>query len=191
MRQYFDLPPLPDSRNELHCPRGHLALVPIPEELRYWDNVYGFDYSSIKKIALKEPLVDTVDAKAIVSTACAFKSIDILTVNKEDLNFKVPFSITANRDDYIHAFISWFDISFDACHKPVNFSTAPYAQYTHWKQTVFYTQEAMTVKKDETISGELTCSPNSRNPRDLDIVIDFEFNGKQMSLKEKNEYRMC
>ncbi|KAI1298192.1 type I protein arginine N-methyltransferase Rmt1 [Mortierella claussenii] len=161
------------------------------EKIGYWDNVYGFDYSSIKKIALKEPLVDTVDAKAIVTNACAFKDIDILTVKKEDLNFKVPFSITATRDDYIHAFISWFDISFDACHKPVTFSTAPYAQYTHWKQTVFYTKDAMTVKKDETITGELTCSPNARNPRDLDIIIDYEFNGKQMSVKEKNEYRMC
>ncbi|KAG0205012.1 type I protein arginine N-methyltransferase Rmt1 [Mortierella sp. NVP41] len=161
------------------------------EKIGYWDNVYGFDYSSIKKIALKEPLVDTVDAKAIVTNACGFKDIDILTVKKEDLDFKVPFSITANRNDFVHAFISWFDISFDACHKPVNFSTGPHAKYTHWKQTVFYTQEAMTVKAGETISGELTCSPNARNPRDLDIIIDYEFNGQEMSVKEKNEYRMC
>lgn len=156
-----------------------------------WDNVYGFDYSAIKKIALREPLVDTVDAKAVVTNAHAFKHIDILTVQKEDLDFKVPFTLTATRNDFIHAFISWFDISFDACHKPVNFSTAPYAQYTHWKQTVFYTKDAMTIRKDETITGELTCSPNARNPRDLDIVIDFDFKGQQMSLQEKNEYRMC
>ncbi|KAG0366737.1 S-adenosyl-L-methionine-dependent methyltransferase [Gamsiella multidivaricata] len=161
------------------------------EKIGYWDNVYGFDYSSIKKVALKEPLVDTVDAKAIVTTECAFKNIDILTVKKEDLAFKVPFSITAKRDDYIHAFISWFDIWFDACHKPVHFSTGPFANYTHWKQTVFYTKDAMTIKEGETITGELTCAPNGRNPRDLDIVIDYEFSGKQMSLKEKNEYRMC
>ncbi|KAF9963665.1 type I protein arginine N-methyltransferase Rmt1 [Modicella reniformis] len=161
------------------------------EKIGFWDNVYGFDYSAIRRIALREPLVDTVDSKAIVTNACAFKHIDILTIKKEDLDFKVPFTLTANRNDFIHAFISWFDISFDACHKPVNFSTSPYGQYTHWKQTVFYTKDAMTIRKDETITGELTCAPNARNPRDLDIVIDFDFKGQQMSLNEKNEYRMC
>lgn len=63
----------------------------------------------------------------------------------------------------IHAFLGWFDCSFDACHKPVKFSTGPHAKYTHWKvghctpwdffirltgknqQTVFYTQEPLTV----------------------------------------------
>ncbi|KAG0237976.1 type I protein arginine N-methyltransferase Rmt1 [Actinomortierella wolfii] len=161
------------------------------EKIDFWDNVYGFDYSSIKKIALREPLVDTVDAKAIVTDWCAFKEIDINTVKKEDLAFTVPFQLKATRDDYVHAFIAWFDISFDACHKPVKFSTAPYAQYTHWKQTVFYTHEAMTVKAGEVIKGELTCFPNKKNPRDLDITIDYEFNGERMSIKEKNEYRMC
>jgi len=32
-----------------------------------WDNVYGFDYSCIKEVALREPLVDTVDLKAVVT----------------------------------------------------------------------------------------------------------------------------
>ena len=32
-----------------------------------WDNVYGFDYSCIKDIALREPLVDTVELKAVVT----------------------------------------------------------------------------------------------------------------------------
>lgn len=31
--------------------------------------MYGFDYSCIKEIALKEPLVDTVDVKAVVTKA--------------------------------------------------------------------------------------------------------------------------
>lgn len=35
-----------------------------------WDDVYGFDYSCIKEIALKEPLVDTVDLKAVVTNPC-------------------------------------------------------------------------------------------------------------------------
>lgn len=38
-----------------------------------WDNVYGFDYSCIKDIALREPLVDTVDLKAVVTDPCLIK----------------------------------------------------------------------------------------------------------------------
>lgn len=38
-----------------------------------WDNVYGFDYSCIKDIALREPLVDTVDLKAVVTDPCMIK----------------------------------------------------------------------------------------------------------------------
>ena len=39
-----------------------------------WDNVYGFDYSCIKDIALREPLVDTVELKAVVTDPCLVKA---------------------------------------------------------------------------------------------------------------------
>ena len=78
--------------------------------------MYGFDYSCIKDIALREPLVDTVDLKAVVtdpclvkvrlSNPCAFictkfvtKHIDLLTAKKEDLTFTAPFSLNPTRDD--------------------------------------------------------------------------------------------
>ncbi|THG98393.1 hypothetical protein EW026_g3779 [Hermanssonia centrifuga] len=144
------------------------------EKINFWDNVYGFDYSCIKEIALREPLVDTVELKSVVTDPCQIKHIDLLTVKKEDLTFKVPFSLTATRNDYVHAFLAWFDISFAACHKPVKFSTGPHAKYTHWKQTVFYTPDTLTVSAGENITGELTCAPNARNPRDLDIAIEYK-----------------
>ena len=106
------------------------------EKMDFWDNVYGFNMSCIKSIALKEPLVDTVDPKAVVTTACPFREIDLYTVKIEDLQFEVPFKIQALRDDYIHAFLAYFDITFAACHKPVRFSTGPHAKYTHWKQVI-------------------------------------------------------
>ncbi|ORY27214.1 protein arginine n-methyltransferase [Naematelia encephala] len=152
------------------------------EKINYWDDVYGFDYSCIKDIALKEPLVDCVELKSVVSHPCAIKHIDIKTVQKEDLIFKVPFELKATRNDYVHAFLGWFDISFSCCHKPIQFSTGPHAkyrQYTHWKQTVFYTPETLTVSENESIRGTLTCAPNARNNRDLDITIDYEVVGRE------------
>lgn len=105
----------------------------------------------------------------------------------------------------IHAFIAWFDIVFECTHKKVKFSTGPHAQYTHWKyvcnpallfghsillnrQTVFYTPSTITITDGQEITGEVSCSPNARNNRDLDITISY-------SLGEEKEnivvYKMC
>ncbi|CAG8586111.1 8123_t:CDS:2 [Paraglomus brasilianum] len=160
------------------------------EKIEFWDNVYGFDFSSIKSVALREPLVDTVDYKAVLTDACAIMDIDLNTVQKSDLSFTVPFELTSQRDDYIHAFIGWFDIAFNACHKPIRFSTGPHAKYTHWKQTVFYTHETITVEKGEIIKGTVTCAPNKKNNRDLDIEIAFDFHGSVCSVSEVCKYKM-
>jgi protein arginine N-methyltransferase 1 len=148
------------------------------EKINFWDNVYGFDYSCIKDIALREPLVDTVELKAVVTDPYLLKHVNLLTAKKEDLAFSAPFTLTATRNDYIHAFLAWFDISFDCTHKKIQFSTGPHAQYTHWKQTVFYTPSTITISSGEKIRGTLSCAPNSRNNRDLDIAIEYTTSGE-------------
>lgn len=40
------------------------------DKINWWENVYGFDMSCIKKIATTEPLVDMVEANQIASTFC-------------------------------------------------------------------------------------------------------------------------
>ena len=40
------------------------------EKIGFWDDVYGFDYSCMKEIAMKEPLVDTVDLRSVVTNPC-------------------------------------------------------------------------------------------------------------------------
>jgi len=101
-------------------------------------------------------------------------SIDLHTVQVSDLAFTAPFSLPIRRNDFAHALIAWFDIDFSECHKPIKFSTGPHAKYTHWKQTVFYLNEQLTVKQGENITGVLSCKPTEKNPRDLDIKIAYE-----------------
>ena len=50
-----------------------LVCVPVFLHLSGWENVYGFDMSCIKEVAIKEPLVDVVDPKQLVSSACLIK----------------------------------------------------------------------------------------------------------------------
>ena len=53
------------------------------------------------------------------------------------------------RDDKVHALVAWFDIEFKNLTNPQKFSTGPDAKYTHWKQTVFYLPEALTVRQGD------------------------------------------
>ncbi|KRT83604.1 methyltransferase [Oryctes borbonicus] len=160
------------------------------EKINWWDDVYGFDMSSIRKVAISEPLVDVVDPKQVVTNACLVKEVDLYTVQKADLEFSAPFHLQVRRNDYVQALVTFFNVEFTKCHKRVGFSTAPEAPYTHWKQTVFYFEDYMTVKKNEEIYGTFEMKPNPRNNRDLDFVIEIDFKGELGEVHEMNRYRM-
>lgn len=51
----------------------HIDCVVQSHPLTVWDNVYGFNYSCLKDVALREPLVDTVEMKAVVTNPCLVK----------------------------------------------------------------------------------------------------------------------
>ncbi|XP_044731074.1 protein arginine N-methyltransferase 1 isoform X2 [Chrysoperla carnea] len=160
------------------------------EKINWWDDVYGFDMSSIRKVAISEPLVDVVDPKQVVTNACLVKEVDLYTVQKADLDFSSPFHLQVRRNDYIQALVTFFNVEFTKCHKRLGFSTAPEAPYTHWKQTVFYFDDTMIVKKNEEIYGVFSMKPNNRNNRDLDFIIELDFKGELGEVHETNRYRM-
>lgn len=158
-----------------------------------WDNVWGFDYTPLKYTAMTEPLVDTVDLKAVVTDPSPIVTLDLYTCTTADLAFRVPYALKARRSDFVHAIIAWFDIEFTACHKPIRFSTGPHTKYTHWKQTVFYLQDVLTVEEGEEIVGELENKPSEKNHRDLDITISYKLNTDDMHRQANGTgvYKMC
>jgi protein arginine N-methyltransferase 1 len=158
-----------------------------------WDNVYGFDYSPLKATALTEPLVDTVEIKAVVTDPTPVLTLDLYTCTTADLAFSSPFTLDCRRNDFIHALIAWFDIDFTACHKPIRFSTGPHTKYTHWKQTVFYLREVLTVEQGEQIKGVLDNKPNDKNKRDLDVKISYKLETADPLRQAEGscEYKMC
>ena len=161
------------------------------DKIEFWDNVYGFNMGCIKEQAIQEPLVDIVDPDQICTNTCKIKEIDIRTMKKEDATFSAPYKLTATRNDYIHAIVASFDIKFDCgVHKTLSFSTSPRARATHWKQTVFYLEDHVTVHQNESLTGRINVKPNDKNPRDLDIDFTFECNGKLSKLNAAQSYKM-
>ncbi|KAJ4394407.1 Nuclear SAM-dependent mono-and asymmetric methyltransferase [Gnomoniopsis smithogilvyi] len=163
------------------------------EKIGFWDNVYGFNYSPLKATALTEPLVDTVEMKAVVTDPAGVLTLDLYKCTVADLAYSVPFDLTARRDDFIHALVAWFDIEFTACHKTIAFSTGPHTKYTHWKQTVFYLKDMLTVQQGEKVHCSLVCGPNEKNRRDLDIKVEYKLDTEDPNRTGSGvcEYKMC
>ncbi|CAO2606714.1 Protein arginine N-methyltransferase 8 [Lemmus lemmus] len=95
-------------------------------KIHWWENVYGFDMTCIRDVAMKEPLVDIVDPKQVVTNACLIKEVDIYTVKTEELSFTSAFCLQIQRNDYVHALVTYFNIEFTKCHKKMGFSTGEF-----------------------------------------------------------------
>jgi len=65
-----------------------------PQHSTVWDDVYGFDMTPIKALAMLEPLVDIVEPKSVVSYHPApVLELDILTCTK--VRCVTGFSVSA------------------------------------------------------------------------------------------------
>ncbi|OVA11775.1 Ribosomal L11 methyltransferase [Macleaya cordata] len=160
------------------------------DKIEFWNNVYGFDMKCIKKQSMMEPLVDTVDQNQIVTNCQLLKTMDISKMSSGDVSFTAPFKLVAERSDYIHALVAYFDVSFTKCHKLMGFSTGPRSRATHWKQTVLYLEDVLTICEGEAVVGSMTVAPNKKNPRDVDIMLKYELNGQHSQIKRTQHYKM-
>lgn len=159
-------------------------------KVHWWENVYGFDMSCMKKVVTSEPIVDIVDYNQQVTEEQPIFTIDAKTVKVEDLSYEVPFALVCQRKDLVHALVLHFDVEFSKSHKPIVLPTGPRGRYTHWKQTVFYLDEVLAVNPGEVINGVIKCTPNKINHRDLDFVITVDFQGQTSQSKMSQEYKM-
>lgn len=160
------------------------------DKINFWNNVYGFDMSCIKELALVEPLVDICDHKQVMSNACSILDIDLYTVTKEELDFESDFKVSINRSDYCHALVAYFTVEFSKTHTKIGFSTGPKAEYTHWKQTVFYLDKPITASLGEVLSGHVKVTRNKKNPRDIDIHFTSDHTGEFGETKNDRHYRL-
>jgi len=160
------------------------------DKIDFWDDVYGFNMSCIKELALMEPLVDVCEPDQIISTATKILDIDLYKVKKEDLDFESKFEVRISRSDFVHALVSYFTVEFSETHTKINFSTSPRSQYTHWKQTVFYLEEPVVANKGEILEGTVKVNRNSKNPRDLDILVTTTLHGKHADHHASRLYRL-
>ena len=142
-------------------------------KIDWWDNVYGFKMSCLKREALIEPLVDICEPQQVMTNEVLLKSFDLQTVKKEDLSFVAPFSLIAHQRDACHAVVVYFNVEFTHGRQRIVLPTGPKNPETHWKQTVFYIPEPIHMNFRDRIEGLFRIHSNAKNPRDMDIDIAY------------------
>ena len=160
------------------------------KKLEFWQDVYGIDMSVIRPTVISEPIVDVVEAQAVVTTECLLYDIDIKQVRAQDLEFAARYKLTATKTDYLHALVAYFEVEFNHGSKQIKLSTSPMKKYTHWKQTVFYFEGAIPIMCGEEISGSLALRKNPEHKRDIDIKISYHFSGSKTTFDEVRYYKL-
>ena len=68
----------------------------------WWDNVYGFDMSTIGKSWRDDAIVDTCSKDQVVTESVQLRDINLQTFTKDDIPFVAEFSLKMKRDDYVN-----------------------------------------------------------------------------------------
>ncbi|CUA74805.1 protein arginine N-methyltransferase 3 [Rhizoctonia solani] len=92
----------------------NLVEVPsvIKENVTFWENVYGFDMSSMAKEVYDDALIEVVSADAVLTNDDLIKDVPIQRVTPKNLDFSSPFVLTATRPGKAHALLLYFDTWF-------------------------------------------------------------------------------
>ncbi|XVF24506.1 hypothetical protein REPUB_Repub13aG0133900 [Reevesia pubescens] len=133
--------------------------------LPFWENVYGFNMSSIGKEvvedAAKFPVVDIVNHHDLVTNSAELQSFDLATMKPDEVDFTATAeleakldSLSSNHNDLEHkatscyGIVLWFDTGFTSrfCKEmPTILSTSPYTPKTHWSQTILTFREPIAM----------------------------------------------
>ncbi|XP_071716065.1 probable protein arginine N-methyltransferase 3 [Rutidosis leptorrhynchoides] len=127
----------------------------------FWENVYGFDMSSIGKELVEDaahiPIVDVVDANNLVTNTALLQAFDLVTMKHDEVDFTASVqleqkSLNSTESESMvtkcYGVVLWFETSFSSrfCkEKPTVLSTSPYTPSTHWAQTLLTFREPIAL----------------------------------------------
>ncbi|PSN37657.1 Protein arginine N-methyltransferase 3 [Blattella germanica] len=140
------------------------------ELVGFWNDVYGYRMTCLKNEVIKEATIEVIPEDKIITTACILTELDLYKCTTNSVDFTSNFNFQVTKDGLLTGLVGYFDIFFDLPH-PISFSTSPFSQPTHWKQTLFLLEEPVAVKKDDVLSGKITCQRNHKDVRSLIVTI--------------------
>ena len=155
------------------------------KKIDFWDNVYGFHYSSIKNWALVEPLVETCPTDGFLTDEYIMADYDLKTVTIQDSLAPSHFELIPSETNTMHAFVIWFDVIFRGPEKSFALSTSPYCKTTCWRHSVFYLNDPLPIIPGSLIEGQVQQYHDTVNPRNQFFILKFRYNGVEYQQKYK------
>lgn len=141
--------------------------------IKFFDDVYGYKMNCMQKDILREAHVETCKGEFVITKPNLIFDLDINTCDLNYSNFTYDFNLEVIKDSKLTSLVGYFDTFFELPETPISFSTSPDATTTHWKQTVFYLDEAVDVKAGDTISGKFICQRDRNDLRSLKVEIQI------------------
>ena len=168
------------SSSTLYCAPCS-ASAAFESKLKFWDDVYGFDFSVMKKSASKElteiPIHDHVASpEELLAAPMGIMDLDMKTVSARDLeNIENTLDITVTKSGLLHGFCTWFTVEFenliDLRKPPVLFNTGPDGPLTHWKHPLLLLDSEINVCIGDRISCVVQLKRNSAMRRHLIVNL--------------------
>ncbi|KAF8075682.1 hypothetical protein N665_1072s0012 [Sinapis alba] len=132
--------------------------------LPFWEDVYGFNMSSIGKEVLEDtariPVVDVIEDHDLVTGPALLKAFDLATMKPDEVDFTSTATLEPIESEtearLCHGVVLWFDTGFTdrfCKENPTVLSTSPYTPPTHWAQTVLTFQEPISLAPATLLSG--------------------------------------
>jgi protein arginine N-methyltransferase 1 len=163
-------------------------------ELTFWEDVYGYDMVNVGAAMGEDKLADVlvVPPASALSEQVTFRTIDIMTVTDEELDFNASFELVIIRDGILRTFIGSFETIFEppvADGQLVELKTGMADPPTHWKQTLFHVKEPTDVKATDSVRGLIAVARLGEGRRDLDVSITWSVVGAdgQVRVKERSQ----
>ncbi|MCA9569269.1 MAG: 50S ribosomal protein L11 methyltransferase [Myxococcales bacterium] len=147
----------------------------------WWDDVYGFDLTPMVSRCLSEAVVERVDERHVLTDLVKVLELDLLTAKADDQDFEATFELRVNRTDHLHAIMGAFDVTFNEDGDELVLATDPFSEGTHWKQTIFYLERPLSVKKGDVIEGSIRVVRHPDNPRGLEVVLHLATDDEERS----------
>ncbi|VVA97332.1 unnamed protein product [Arabis nemorensis] len=133
--------------------------------LPFWEDVYGFDMSSIGKEILEDTarisVVDVIEERDLVTQPALLQTFDLATMKPDEVDFTATAMLEPNESEaktsLCHGVVLWFDTGFTdrfCKENPTVLSTSPYTPPTHWAQTVLTFKEPISVAPATLLSGD-------------------------------------
>ena len=128
--------------------------------------------------------------ETVITTPCLLLELDMQTCQLEELQISSVFYLKVQRQDYLTALFTHFDMLFTHGSQPVILSTGPRSPITHWKQMIFCLKEDLVVRKGDTIVGEMKVEIENGDARMVNFHMKLRHIGKWGSRMQKELFRV-